>query len=172
MSLVPNSPWAYCYPRGTPLVSTVVIYVGLGSYMVEMLINLVSYRVGNQTDQLVYIIVIAAFFFRFVPSRMSIFSGTCVKQADTVLLTYPLQFDQPALWKRNMIDYYSGVRMEPAACDCVLHWFISLRVSVCMCPSASLSACPVVIMRWWYVFDSCSRLLNRVQLYDWASVPK
>ncbi|THD26648.1 Acid trehalase protein 1 [Fasciola hepatica] len=35
--------------------------------------------------------------------------GTCVKQADTVLLTYPLQFDQPELWKRNMIDYYAGV---------------------------------------------------------------
>ncbi|KAA3677896.1 protein-glucosylgalactosylhydroxylysine glucosidase [Paragonimus westermani] len=33
--------------------------------------------------------------------------GTCVKQADTVLLTYPLLFDQPEVWKRNMVNYYA-----------------------------------------------------------------
>ncbi|KAF8570050.1 hypothetical protein P879_10055 [Paragonimus westermani] len=35
--------------------------------------------------------------------------GTCVKQADTVLLTYPLLFDQPEVWKRNMVNYYARV---------------------------------------------------------------
>ncbi|KAF5402219.1 Glycosyl hydrolase family 65 central catalytic domain protein [Paragonimus heterotremus] len=35
--------------------------------------------------------------------------GTCVKQADTILLTYPLLFDQPEVWKRNMVNYYARV---------------------------------------------------------------
>ncbi|KAF6776171.1 hypothetical protein AHF37_05828 [Paragonimus kellicotti] len=40
--------------------------------------------------------------------------GTCVKQADTVLLTYPLLFDQPEVWKRNMVNYYARVRSPQA----------------------------------------------------------
>jgi hypothetical protein len=35
--------------------------------------------------------------------------GTYVKQADTVLLTFPLMYDQPDNWKRKMIDYYAEV---------------------------------------------------------------
>ncbi|OON14152.1 glycosyl hydrolase family 65 central catalytic domain protein, partial [Opisthorchis viverrini] len=35
--------------------------------------------------------------------------GTCVKQADTILLTYPLMYNQPEAWKRNMVDLYAKV---------------------------------------------------------------
>ncbi|CAL8102343.1 unnamed protein product [Calicophoron daubneyi] len=35
--------------------------------------------------------------------------GTCVKQADTVLLSFPLMYSQPYEWRRKMIDYYAEV---------------------------------------------------------------